>query len=321
MQIPLNYKSFYAAISHGFSNKNKTAIAEILFRPILEIGTVLDRKGNVMVITNGYASEWANGTMQIQQAIKDEVEKDGVLQQIIDHFQYTVIPHSFSVPLRDEAIELIAELVKSSDLSQIRIERYLQLFHEKKYSEFLGRVFQRALLGDNVQKMPPPEIQIYPYSGIMQYTYPSSGVIPMRVKNKEHIYVHQLFAVYENLSGVIIRYPRDLEAIHFRAHFDMQRKMYYKAENVHQAYLDQLMENEIDPFEILKEEIYDATYEVRNQIYHDPFEKLNAVLQYVTTVPISSNIDYLFHGCIGPGEKKGICHMLVNEEKMKWIEE
>jgi hypothetical protein len=36
-------------------------------------------------------------------------------------------------------------------------------------------------------------------------------------------------------------------------------------------------------------------------------------------VLISTAVDKATFNWIGPGEKKGVCHMLVNDERMKWV--
>lgn len=47
---------------------------------------------------------------------------------------------------------------------------------------------------------------------------------------------------------------------------------------------------------------------------------MNAVMEHATLVELSSNLQTVTLNWIGPGEKKGICHMLVNDEKLSWIE-
>ena len=35
---------------------------------------------------------------------------------------------------------------------------------------------------------------------------------------------------------------------------------------------------------------------------------------------ISSNTEQIMYNWIGPGEKMGVCHMLVNDERLEWVE-
>ena len=52
--------------------------------------------------------------------------------------------------------------------------------------------------------------------------------------------------------------------------------------------------------------------------YDNGYERMKAVIQHATTVPLSSNTEDRMLRWVGPGEKKGACHMLVNDEKLYW---
>ena len=47
---------------------------------------------------------------------------------------------------------------------------------------------------------------------------------------------------------------------------------------------------------------------------------MNTVMERVTFIPLNSLLMHL-PGWIRAQERKGICHMLVNEEKIKWVED
>ena len=44
---------------------------------------------------------------------------------------------------------------------------------------------------------------------------------------------------------------------------------------------------------------------------------MKSVLQHVTTVELSSLLARV-PGLVGGAQKKGLCHILVNEERIKW---
>ena len=53
--------------------------------------------------------------------------------------------------------------------------------------------------------------------------------------------------------------------------------------------------------------------------YSDGLKKANAVLEKAGALPISYNTQDALFNWIGPGEKQGVCHMLVNEERLEWV--
>ena len=80
------------------------------------------------------------------------------------------------------------------------------------------------------------------------------------------------------------------------------------------------MPNEPDPFDELKEEIDTGIFEVKRAPYKNAVLKVDAVVGKAAELSISSMVDDATNHWIGVGEKKGVCHMLVNEERLKWVE-
>ena len=72
--------------------------------------------------------------------------------------------------------------------------------------------------------------------------------------------------------------------------------------------------------EAVKEEMYEGVVTTEEKDYACGYDRMNAVMEHATLVELSSNLQTVTLNWIGPGEKKGICHMLVNDEKLSWIE-
>ena len=72
----------------------------------------------------------------------------------------------------------------------------------------------------------------------------------------------------------------------------------------------------------MKKEILDGIRYTLSKPYSSGFEKLDKVMDYVVVVSFSKT--YLLkesNGIIGPLEKQGVIHMLVNDGEVKWIDE
>ena len=47
---------------------------------------------------------------------------------------------------------------------------------------------------------------------------------------------------------------------------------------------------------------------------------MDAITEKAEKVILSQKTQDDLYGWIGPGEKMGVCHMLVNENRLKWVE-
>ena len=70
---------------------------------------------------------------------------------------------------------------------------------------------------------------------------------------------------------------------------------------------------------MLKEEIYNGIIDVHEQDYSTGYKRLVADLQQAAITNTSKSLlDSKLH-CIGNCERKGVCHMLVNDCRIKWV--
>ena len=85
--------------------------------------------------------------------------------------------------------------------------------------------------------------------------------------------------------------------------------------------IDTLNKDEKGIFDTVKDEIEEGVVEEYEKEHDNPVDKVNSVVSCASNVVLSENANNTAKGWIGPGEKKGVCHMLVNEERMKWVED
>ena len=74
-------------------------------------------------------------------------------------------------------------------------------------------------------------------------------------------------------------------------------------------------------FVVLKEEIYNGIIDTHEQEYDNGYKRLQEDLKQATVTNTSkSMLDSKLH-CIGNSERKGVCHMLVNDNKLRRVNE
>ena len=101
-------------------------------------------------------------------------------------------------------------------------------------------------------------------------------------------------------------------------HLNRQRKDYYSAETIRRFVRDTLTDSQ--QFDILKEEIYNGIIDTHEQKYDNGYKRLVEDLKQASVTNTSkSMLDSKLH-CIGNSERKGVCHMLVNDEKLRWVD-
>ena len=327
----LNYKSYYEAFKLGVVDDGFTPVARLLFFPLFDpLGEIVlcDENDVPYEANNKNSSAWGNGTESIPQKIQTEIGKNETLVLLINHFNSNGFKDAISDAKEDEMYEAMLALVKECDnISDSKKKALLKYYSGLGSYEFLARVFQRAVLGDNKvasskrrKKAADKEADsVVEFDKLVRRKKPEAKV-PKRVQQTEIKYVMQLYAAYSEATGKPIKKASDLDSLDYRDDFEHHRKNYYKAELVCRETRDSVRPDEASPIEELKNEVEEGIYETRRKPYDDALHKVDAVMEQASKVPISSWVDDATFRWIGPAEKKGVCHILVNDERFKWVE-
>ena len=141
---------------------------------------------------------------------------------------------------------------------------------------------------------------------------------PAEISHDELPYINALLDVYSEQLGIGIKTPEDLTTHkEYNNHLNRQRKDYYSCETIRRFVRDTLIN--MSDFDILKEEIHNGIIDTHEMPYSNGYERLQAVLrQAVNTNTSKCLLDNKLH-CIGNSERKGTCHMLVNDNLIKWV--
>lgn len=139
------------------------------------------------------------------------------------------------------------------------------------------------------------------------------------IEPTELTYITELLKAYSEELGVQIDTVESLKAYNsYFQHLNRQRKDYYAAETIRRFVRDTLTDSQ--QFDVLKEEIYNGIIDTHEQYYDNGYKRLIADLQQaVQTNTSKCLLDSKMH-CIGNGERKGTCHMLVNDNRLRWVD-
>lgn len=327
-----DFKSFYSIYKEALIDDNQTTAVASLFAPILSLrffpANIKDKEDNTpLVIDSRKASEWA---VDPKRSVRGDVAKFAQTAKaegsIISHFENVIVPNELDDNELDQMIENMLDYALDSQLNKIQKDKLSELVENQEPGEFLARSFIFSLSPNKGKKAKVKTEQssraVEEFHGIvLDKRKKPQAVVPEKVDEVEAQleYVKALLGVYKEATGDEYISPDDVKDTVYEEHFHQQRKSYYQAEAIHRAVRDSETEDDED-FEVLKDEINDGIYYVSHRKYPRGIDKADAVLEKAGDLPISHNTDKNMLGWVGPCEKQGVCHMLVNDRKLSWIE-
>lgn len=136
------------------------------------------------------------------------------------------------------------------------------------------------------------------------------------LKNEE-IYINQLIKAYGDAEycdfGTVDNLKKTSE--NYYKHLQKQRVCFYKAESL-KDYANESLPSE-KMYEDFQQYIHDAIIDTVEDDYDNGYLRVKQTLKQVQNIDLSGDI---LGQVTRPDDRKGICHQLVNEEKMKWVD-
>ncbi|MBD5534861.1 MAG: hypothetical protein HDQ99_04255 [Lachnospiraceae bacterium] len=160
-----------------------------------------------------------------------------------------------------------------------------------------------VFLGNETVKLP---VELIPQSAITPHELP---------------YINALCEVYaEKINKAVSPDMIDTLSPGLRRNYVDQRKAYYSAVSVQRSVREVFSDGK-QQFEALKTDAFDG---ISTTYYDDRhltgYDRLQAVLEKITNTTLTKSALMNIVGLIGNLEKKGVCHILVNDEVIKsWV--
>lgn len=141
---------------------------------------------------------------------------------------------------------------------------------------------------------------------------PSAPTPPAAVAPAESPFVTQLLAAYAEHTGKPVPDPSALPSQTLKGHFHRQREAFYQAESLRVFARDSVPQG---TFEALQQDIFDGVIDTHDEAHADGYQKVCAVTKTARSVQITANA---LITCTNPKDRDGICHQLVNHERLWW---
>lgn len=152
-------------------------------------------------------------------------------------------------------------------------------------------------------------------------TLPIQLMLTEEIAPHEQPYINALFEAYADAlhRDAITKDDIDMLSTRHKTFFSNQRKAYYAAESIQRSVREVYGDGE-NQFRILKEDAFEGIQETYWGNYTDGLLRLNAVLEKITSTTLNKSALTHIVNLIGNLEKKGICHILVNDEAIQsWV--
>ena len=252
--------------------------------------------------------------------IKKHIADPAVNESIVPYFEKNVVKRLQPLLVDDLIHRLRICIFRDLNIVQSTKDRLLELGDKKTLAQFLASVYQYCVPLDNVLK--PGKVE----QNEEIHDYNKNHPLPQiqygeKIGVDEKKYVDALLAVYaEELNKPELSFDELCENSDLYEHFKRNRNDYFAAEAVRRGTRDIYTEVETDQFEVFINETYYGVIDVWEDDFSSGMKRLRGVLAQAAGLPMDScwlSRDTVW---IGAAQKKGACHMLVNESRLKgWI--
>ena len=233
----------------------------------------------------------------------------------------------------DKKIDLCNDLKKYgvtctiSNVDEVCAEIFHQIINAA-YSDLEGMAIDPVAGWDEEgNRIPPTPLTPVRYLNGVIYADGETIMLPVQlaplsdISSEELPYIDALCELYaEKISSAVSVDTLSSIPEEMQEHLRDQRKAYYSAESIQRSVREVFSDGE-EQFQNLKDDAYDGikrTY--KKSTYSSGYDRLDAVLEKITTITLNKSSLINIVGLIGNLEKMGLCHILVNDNVIKsWV--
>ena len=299
-------------------------LVNLLYDAISEPAGLLNRRGETITVSKGTASKIFKRLRggNVNQTIRKHSHDSAVIGSI-DHFFETKVVKRLLHGSEINLIHRLDSIIQEDETIAPSIRNELhELAQKNAISSFLAKAYIQSLQPKNVletktqntSEMNKDDAKHHP----LQSETPSD-----RVQPKERRYTNALMDVYAEDAQIPSMTEYDLNGKYnrYRPHFTRQRGDYFAAEAIRRGTRDFYGDDEEEYFTILENEIYNGIIDVwENPSLSTGFDRLRATLEAAMHAPVDQCWIARDTVWVGNSQKKGVCHVLVNEGKLEgWV--
>lgn len=324
-------KNLKIALSEPTSDEE---LVRTLLNCILLSVDIKNRNGNPFDISKSLASDYLNRKRSIPREIQKAASSDSVKNNSEQYFSEYIISMIDALRL-DDLIDAQTKLLEGDPDLPKRAAKKVLAAKDSGAVYFLSQLFLFALTRPN-KRNKPQEIPTAPSNKFTEndlvvinqklalMEVPERLIPPDQIADDELRYISELLAAYADATGKDVLTQEDLFSDpglkKFKKDFSRQRKDFYAAETIRRASRDSLAERGVQAFQALKDETYAGIEEMLDNYYDNGFQRLKAVMDRVGILTLTKSMLLKIPNWVGIEERKGICHFLVNDGEVQWVD-
>lgn len=311
----LVYAEFHKIIkTYLAKNMSDVDVAELLLDAIIFSADLSNKTGDAFTIEKHTISKIINRVTNLPLKIKRAASFQNVIDNAPKYFEQEVVPE-LSNGIESKVIMEIVSIIDNDATIPLEIKQKLKINAvTDKISIFLAEILLYTAKINNKQDKVQQQELIYKNKPLPEVK------VPEKIEEHELPYVSAILEAYgdkENKHGFN---REDLQDSKYADNFNRHRKSYFNAEYLNRKSRDAYSEEETQPFEILKEETYNGIIDTWEMDYPHGFDRLNKVMTQASNTRVDSCLLSRETIWITNDVKKGVCHILVNENAIKgWV--
>lgn len=320
-------RNLKVALAESMSDED---LVRVLLSCILSKIPLRNKNGDPFDFSKTLASDYLRQERTIPKAIRDSA--DAVQDSAEQYFTDRIIPLIKPILMAD-LVDAQTSLLQNDSSIAKKAKASLLAVSNSAPAVYLSKLYLFALTRPNKKKKPQgaaassPKFTMDDVDLVNQklalMKAPERLIPPDNVADEELRYISELLAAYADALGCDVLTQSDLSDLklyRFQKDFSKQRRDFYAAETIRRASRDSLATYGIEAFQSLKDETYAGIEDTLDNYYENGFLRLKAVMDRVGILTLSKSMLLKIPNWVGIEERKGICHFLVNDGKVQWVD-
>lgn len=157
--------------------------------------------------------------------------------------------------------------------------------------------------------------------GAYRVQMPAQKTVPTKPSAFERKYTNQLIRLLCEECGIEVSIDSLREnGGDYLEDFNIARQDYYLADGLREVMKDSSLDGEAE-FEKIKDDTYSGVRPTHRKKHASPYERMQATLEQAANVPLTKSHVPEATGLFHTEHRHGITHMLVNDERLKWVDD
>lgn len=155
---------------------------------------------------------------------------------------------------------------------------------------------------------------------IEQLPAPKAVSVPCEIQDDERLYINELILAYGDAEQKDQFSEDDLPNFpDYSDDLEGRRIDYFAAESVRRGILEFGNGRLSNQFDVLKAETLSGVKDTEKRRHLDGYERMLAVMEQAVALPVTNYLLSQSPNWISGSIKKGVCHFLVNDRRLRWV--